>query len=149
MTRKLLLCWLAFRVPEGAKQAARGVISLTLLWTLQATIITCMARYAHGCNNGTYVMRITSHILLQFNACSIGGKTYVWHCKSGQEPIAGKVTGISDEPITTQALITKRWTRMTELELYTFLLCDMQLSIVYSVLVNFILLCWNTMTKAN
>lgn len=72
MTRKLLLCWLAFRVPEGVRQAAQGEKSSTL----QATIITCMARCCGG-NNGTTVLRIMSRILLEFKVCSTGGKTHV------------------------------------------------------------------------
>lgn len=42
MTRELLLCWLAFIVPEGARLAAQGEKSSTL----QATVMTYMARYA-------------------------------------------------------------------------------------------------------
>lgn len=62
MTGELLLCWLAFIVPEGARMAAQGEKSSTL----QATVMICMARYTVE----AIMAQTMSHILLEFNICS-------------------------------------------------------------------------------
>lgn len=62
MTRELLLCWLAFIVPEGARLAAQGEKSSTL----KATVMTCMARYAVE----AIMAQTMSHILLELKICS-------------------------------------------------------------------------------
>lgn len=51
-------CWLAFRVPEGAVQAAGGDLSPRFLlgYELRVNLLTCMAGYVYFCSTSSAVV---------------------------------------------------------------------------------------------
>lgn len=75
-------CWVAFIATRlcyvgclGGKR--KKINSLAQLWMLRATIITCGARYAHGCNSGCNVIWATKHFLLEFKVYFTGENIYL------------------------------------------------------------------------
>lgn len=56
-----------------------------------------MSGYADGCNRGTNVIQITSHLLIEFKA-NAQEELFACYCKSVQEPKIRVLMGPREEP---------------------------------------------------